>query len=145
MPELEPSCAWPATAATRRMAHITASDVAEGVLKLVRQEIERLKVRLDAQVNALLASAAQHPITYNPQLTENVQRIQQARHKRDIKKLVRKTFGSHRFDNPDSKISLNPIELMNLAGEGFERDMERFGSVLAVDYMEAYYKARCFL
>lgn len=122
--------------------HITASDVAEGVLKLVRQEIEGLKVELDAQVEALLASASQHPITYNPQLTENVQRIQQDRHKRSIKKLVRKTFGSQRFDNPHNKISLNPIELVNLMGEGFEPDMERFGSALAVDYMEAYYKAR---
>ncbi|KAL8367053.1 hypothetical protein RB599_010965 [Gaeumannomyces hyphopodioides] len=120
--------------------HITASDVAEGVLKLVRQRIEGLKAELDAQIDGLLLSAAQHPITYNPQLTENVQRIQQARHKRDIKKLVRKTFGSHRFDNPNNKISLNPIDLVNLVGEGFERDMERFGSALAVDYMEAYYK-----
>lgn len=124
---------------------ITASDVAEGILRLVRQEIEGLKVGMDAQVDALLASAAQHPITYNPQLTENVQRIQQARHKRAVKKLVHKTFGSHRFDNPDSKISLNPIELVDLVGEGFEPDMERFGSALAVDYMEAYYKARYFL
>ncbi|KAJ3536938.1 hypothetical protein NM208_g6513 [Fusarium decemcellulare] len=121
---------------------ITASDVSEEVLKLVHQEIEGLKVEMDVQVDALLASAARHPITYNPQLTENVQRIQQARHKRAIKTLVRKTFGSHRFDSPDSKVSLNPIELMNLMGEGFEPDMERFGSALAVDYMEAYYKTR---
>ncbi|KAH7176009.1 P-loop containing nucleoside triphosphate hydrolase protein [Dactylonectria macrodidyma] len=119
---------------------ITASDVAEGILEIIRQGIEGLKVELDAQVDALITSAAQHPITYNPQLTENVQRIQQARHKRDMKKLVRKTFGSHRFDKPDSKISLNPIELVDLMGEGFEPDMERFGSALAVDYMEAYYK-----
>jgi GTP-binding protein EngB required for normal cell division len=125
--------------------HVTASDVAEGVLRLIRRGIEELKVKLDAQVDALLASAAQHPITYNPQLTENVQRIQQARHKRDIKKLVRKTFGSHRFNSPDSKISLNPIQLVDLVGEGFERNMERFGSALAVDYMEAYYKASYFL
>ncbi|KAK2593836.1 hypothetical protein QQS21_008451 [Conoideocrella luteorostrata] len=124
--------------------HITPSDIAEGILRLVRQEIEKLKAVMDAKINALLASAAQHPITYNPQLTENVQRIQQARHKRKIKKLVRSTFGLRRFDNPDSKISLNPIELVNLVGEGFETDMERFGSALAVDYMEAYYKARCF-
>jgi GTP-binding protein EngB required for normal cell division len=122
--------------------HITASDVVEGVLKLVRRGIEGLKVELDAQVDALLASAAQHPITYNPQLTENVQRTQQARHKRKIKKLVRDTFGSDRFNKPDSKISLNPMQLVDLVGEQFERDMERFGSATAVDYMEAYYKAR---
>lgn len=125
--------------------HITASDVTEEVLKLVRQGIEGLKVELDAQVDALLASAAQHPITYNSQLTDNVQRIQQARHKRDVKKLLHKTFGPDRFDKPGSKMSLNPIELMDLMEEGFERDMERFGSALAVDYMEAYYKARYFL
>ncbi|KAJ9138996.1 p-loop containing nucleoside triphosphate hydrolase protein [Coniochaeta hoffmannii] len=122
------------------LVHITASDVAEEVLKLVRQKIEELKVKLDAEVDALLASAAQHPITYNPQLTESVLQIQQTRHKRDMKKLVRKTFGPHRFDDPDSKISLNPIELMNLVGEGFEHDMERIGGSSAVDYMEAYYK-----
>ena len=125
--------------------HITASDITEGVLKLVRQGIDGLKVELDAKVDELVASAAQHPITYNSQLTENVQRTQQARYNRDIKKLVRETFGSHRFDNPDSKISLNPIQLMKLVGEGYERDMERFGSALAVDYMEAYYKASYFL
>lgn len=122
--------------------HITASDVAEGVLRLLRQAIDELKAEMDAQVDALLESTAQHPITYNPQLTENVQRIQQARHKRNMKKLVRKTFGLHRFDKPDSKISLNPIELVDLVGEGFEKDMDRFGSALAVDYMEAYYKVR---
>lgn len=121
--------------------HITASDVAEGVLKLVHQGIEGLKVELDAEVESLLESTAQHPITYNPQLTENVQRIQKARYKRDMKKLIRKMFGSDRFENPDSKISLNPIELVNSIGRGLETDMERFGSALAVDYMEAYYKA----
>lgn len=121
--------------------HISASDVAEGVLKFIRQGIESLKGDLDAQVDMLLASTTQHPITYNPQLTENVQRIQQARHKRDMKKLLHKTFGANRFDNPNNKISLNPVELVDLMGEGFERNMERFGSSLAVDYMQAYYKA----
>lgn len=120
--------------------NIAASDVAQGVLKFISQGIERLKVELDAQVDALLESGAQHPITYNPQLIENVARIQQARHKRDVKKLVHKTFGIHRFDNPSNKISVNPIELLDLVGKGFEKNMERFGSALAVDYMEAYYE-----
>lgn len=125
--------------------HITASDVAEGVRKLVHRGIEELKVELDAEVESLLESTAQHPITYNPQLTENVQRIQQARHKRDMKKLIGRMFGFDRFENPDSKISLNPIALVNLMGRGLETNMERFGSALAVDYMEAYYKASCSL
>ncbi|KAM3553722.1 hypothetical protein ARSEF4850_006795 [Beauveria asiatica] len=90
---------------------IAASDVAEGVLKLIRQGIDGLKVTMDAQVGALLASTAQHPITYNPQLTKTVQRIQQARQKRAFKTIIRKTFGSTRFDDPNSKISVNPVAL----------------------------------
>ncbi|KAH8903006.1 hypothetical protein BR93DRAFT_202853 [Coniochaeta sp. PMI_546] len=120
--------------------HVAASEVADGVLKIVRQGIEGLRVKLDAQVKKLLASATQHPITYNAQLTENVQRIQEARHKRDFRKLVGNMFGEHRFDHPDNKLSVNPIQLLELLGKGSERDMERFGSSLAVDYMEAYYK-----
>lgn len=121
--------------------HIAPADVSEAILRFVRREIEKLKDVMDAQVDALLVSAAQHPITYDRRLTENVQRIQRARHKRGIKKLADKTFGSHRFEGPDSKISLNPIEFVNLMEEEFETDMERFGSSLAVDYMNAYYKA----
>src|SRR3569833_3488169 len=41
-------------------------------------------------------------------------------------------------------MSLIPIEFVDLLGERFETDMERFGSALAVDYMEAYYKVRHF-
>ncbi|KAK1756313.1 hypothetical protein QBC47DRAFT_460164 [Echria macrotheca] len=120
--------------------HITARDVTEGVLGVVRQGVEGLKAELDAQVDKLLESVVQHTITYNPQLTENVQRIQQNRHKHNFRKLIRKTFGQQTFDDPERKIVLNPIQLLDLAGEGFEPDMERFGSALAVDYMEAYYK-----
>ncbi|KAK5654259.1 hypothetical protein OQA88_7434 [Cercophora sp. LCS_1] len=127
--------------ATREIVeHVTASDVAEGVLGIVRQGIEGLKVGLDVQVEELLESVKQHAITYNPQLTENVQRIQQDRHKHDVRQLIRKMFGQDTFDEPHKKISLNPIQLLKVADEGFEPDMERFGTALAVDYMEAYYK-----
>ncbi|KAH7245306.1 P-loop containing nucleoside triphosphate hydrolase protein [Fusarium tricinctum] len=119
---------------------ISASEVSEGVLKLIHKEIEGLKVNMDAQIDALLASAAQHLITSNSQLTRDVQRTQQNRHKRAITALINDMFGKARFDGSDKKISINPIELLKLAGEGREPDMERFGSALAVDYMKAYYK-----
>ncbi|KAF9777043.1 hypothetical protein IL306_004686 [Fusarium sp. DS 682] len=120
---------------------ITASDVTEGILKLINQKVHELKVEMISQIEALLIAYAQHPITYNPQLTENVQKIQQARHKRLLKAVIGKTFGPNRFDKPENKISLNPVQLMELVQEGIESDMDRFGSALAVDYMEAYYKA----
>ena len=119
---------------------ISASDVADEILKFIRQGVEVLKVDLNTKIDELLVSAAQIPITYNPQLTEIVQRTQRARHRRSIKKVVRQLLGAHRFDSPDSKLSLNPLKLVDAVGEAFEPDMERFGSSLAVDYMEAYYK-----
>jgi len=61
---------------TRLIVKQTATrDVAKGVPKLVRQGSEGLKSELDAKIDALLASATQHPITYNAQLTENAQQI----------------------------------------------------------------------
>ncbi|KAM0331648.1 hypothetical protein ACHAQA_003327 [Verticillium albo-atrum] len=121
--------------------HVAASDVANEVLKLVHDGIEGLKTGLDAKIDELLASASQHPITYNRQLTDNVQKTQQARHRRAIDKLVREALDSDYFDNPDKKIRLNPVKFVALLVGGLESDMERFGSSMAVDYMEAYYKA----
>ena len=121
--------------------HITPVDMAEKVLTFIHQETDKMKIKMDNTVNALLASARQHQITYDTRLIENVQRIQQARRRRVHKKMVGKAFGSQRFDSPDSKISINPIEFMSVLEEGFESNMEQFGSAIAVDYMKAYYKA----
>ncbi|KAI5464414.1 P-loop containing nucleoside triphosphate hydrolase protein [Mariannaea sp. PMI_226] len=92
--------------------HVTANDVVIEVLKFVRESIEELRVELDAKATELLDSAMQHPITYNRQLTENVQKAQHQR--------IRNIFGSQRMN-------LNPVQFL-------------FGSSTAVDYMEAYYK-----
>jgi hypothetical protein len=105
--------------------------------------VEELKIGLDAKVDELLVSATQHPITYNRQLTDNAQKAQQARHKRAIRQLIRKVFGSQHFDDVDRKINLNPVHFVDLLAQGLEPNMELFGSSTAVDYMEAYYKASC--
>ncbi|KAI1878828.1 hypothetical protein JX265_003005 [Neoarthrinium moseri] len=113
--------------------HVAASDVVAELIKVVHTKIEEIKVGLDAKIEELLVSATeQHPITYNRQLTENVQKAQQARHKRSIKKLVRKTFGSQNFDDVERKISLNPVQFVDLLAQGLEPDMELFGSSTAV-------------
>ncbi|KAL5611138.1 hypothetical protein FOBRF1_007255 [Fusarium oxysporum] len=124
---------------------IAAKEVSKGVLKHIRKEIDGLKTTMGAQIGALLKSAEQHPITNNPQLIQNVQQTQEDRHKRTTKALITKMFGTNRFDGSDKKISINPLELLKVAGQGFEPNMERFGSALAVDYMKAFYKARYML
>ncbi|ETS74022.1 hypothetical protein PFICI_13888 [Pestalotiopsis fici W106-1] len=121
--------------------HVAASDVADEVIKFVHESIEALKVELDNKINELLTMATNHPITYNRQLTENVQKAQQARQKSAIKQLIRNTFGSQHFEDADRKINLNPVKFVDLLAQSLEPDMELFGSSAAVDYMEAYYKA----
>ncbi|KAH7186175.1 P-loop containing nucleoside triphosphate hydrolase protein [Fusarium flagelliforme] len=110
----------------------TASEVSKGVLKYIRKEINELETKMIAQINTLLESAAQYPITNNSQLTRNVQRIQQKRHKRNTIARINDMFGQNRFDGSDKKISINPLELLKVFQEGFEPNMERFGSALAV-------------
>lgn len=121
--------------------HVAASDVVDEVIKFIHQGIEELKFDLDDKVEELLPSATGHPITYNRQLTQNVQKAQQARQKRAIKQLIRNTFGSQHFDDVDRKISLNPVKFVDLLAQNLETDMELFGSSTAIDYMEAYYEA----
>lgn len=120
--------------------HVAASDVMDQVNKFVHERTEALKVELDDKIDELLTLATNHPITYNRLLTENVQKAQQARQKRAIKQLLRNTFGSQHFEDPDRKISLNPVTFVDLLAESLESNMELFGSSAAVDYMEAYYK-----
>ncbi|KAF5660725.1 hypothetical protein FDENT_13685 [Fusarium denticulatum] len=115
-------------------------EVSEKVLRLIRKEVEGLGVKMSAEIDTLLESATRHPITHNPQLVQHVQQTQEDRHKRMVKSLITKMFGTNRFDGSDKKISINPLELLTLAGHGFEPNMERFGSALAVDYMKAFYK-----
>jgi hypothetical protein len=121
--------------------HVTASDVFLEVLKFVRTKVEGLKLELDAKIRNALRSAMQPPITYNSQLTQNVQKAQQARNKREIKTLIREIFGRQTFEDVNRKMSLNPVQLVDMLAQRLEPNMERFGSSMAVDYMEAYYKA----
>jgi len=121
--------------------HVASRDVVSEVLDFVHEKVEELKFGLDAKIDELLDSAMQHPITYNCQLTENVQKAQEARHKGAIKQLVRKLYGSDHFDDTERKLYLSPVQLVDHLAQGLEVDMERFGSSTAVDYMEAYYKA----
>ncbi|KAF5536716.1 Mx2 (GTPase) [Fusarium phyllophilum] len=117
-----------------------AREVSERVLRLIRKEVEGLRLKMNGEIDKLLVSATQHPITSNPELVQHVKKTQEDRHKRKVKSLITKMFGTNRFEGSDKKISINPLELLKLAERGFEPNMERFGSALAVDYMKAFYK-----
>lgn len=126
------------------LSHIVASDVADQVLKFVHDGIEKLRIQLGQKICELLASATQHPITYNRQLTEDVGRIQEQRFRRALKKVIGDTFRDD-LQEAQNKIRFNPVHFIDSLAVNLMPDLENFGSLTAVDYMEAYYKVRTLL
>lgn len=121
--------------------HSVADDVVDGIEMLINVGIEECKVGMDQKIEELLQPHRNtHAITYNNQLIIRVQAAQQERHRRAIEKKIRETFGTKGFKDVDSKVYINPAQIVGLFLDEVEGDMGRFGSSLAVDYMEAYYQ-----
>lgn len=123
--------------------HIAADDVADKLLMLLNTRIDEYKVDLEEKVEELLhPHLTQHAITYNHQLTQNVQNAQYARKKSAIEKKINETFGNKGYLDGENRVYITPTRIIDLFLHELEPEMRRFGSSLAVDYMEAYYKVR---
>ncbi|CAG9975170.1 unnamed protein product [Clonostachys byssicola] len=121
--------------------HIAANEVIREILILLNSEIDQLKVSMNDKVRELLqAQFALHSITYNPQLSENVQKVQWARKKRQLEKRIQEKFGFKSADEPGEKLIIDAPQMVELFLDETELDMIRFGSSMAVDYMQAYYQ-----
>lgn len=121
--------------------HVAAEEVVDDLLLVVNDRIDELKANLDQKIQSLLQPHYNfHAITYNSQLTVNVQEAQRTRIRRAIKNKIRKTFGTKSFNEPNYKLNVNPAQIVDLFLDEIDQDMEHFGSSTAVDYMEAYYK-----
>jgi GTP-binding protein EngB required for normal cell division len=121
---------------------ICPPEAEDRLLKFVGQQVLQLETSMNLKVEEMLKPHLHlHAITYNPQLTHNVQKAQRARNKSSIREKLKDTFGMQRWDNdPERKISINPSRIVDLFLNETEPDMEKFGSSIAVDYMQAYYK-----
>jgi len=125
------------------LGHVAAEDTADGISRILNEGIEKLKSSLDVKVAELLEPHHRgHPITYNHYLTANVQETHSGRQKRAIERVLKETFGlvciasRYSFVNHNVDFSILVDSLVLHA----EVDMEQYGSSLAVDYTEAYYK-----
>ncbi|KAK3614175.1 hypothetical protein LTR56_027424 [Elasticomyces elasticus] len=78
-----------------------------------------------------------HPKTYNHYWTDKARKAQSRRRWRRIEMILREEFGDL---NTQTYTAIEPLHLLNLFDDDIEADMENYGSRLAVDYMEAYYK-----
>ncbi|OXV05809.1 hypothetical protein Egran_06423 [Elaphomyces granulatus] len=127
------------------LQHVAVEETTDRILReIVNPEMETLKGDLEKKVKELLAPHySGHPITYNHYLTENVQKAQAARRKREIETHLEKFLDISTFALSGYHINggVDVGDLLNGLVQGTEADMERWASSTAIDYMEAYYKA----
>lgn len=122
--------------------HITVKETATAILYILKSGTDKLKKELAEKFKELLEPHLDgHPITYNHYLTDTVQKVQGKRRRNQLEQELKDLTGCKSFDN-EPECEIDPSELLNRLERRMEVDMERFGSELAIDYMEAYYKVK---
>ncbi|KAF1975224.1 dynamin family protein [Bimuria novae-zelandiae CBS 107.79] len=114
----------------------------EGLLRqLIYPRLEILTQQLREKVKELLQPhETGHPITYNHYLTENVQKAQDKRRAREIKKSLAGFFGADYTSEEYVNRNINVNSLTQVLLTKTEADMNNYASSIATDFMEAYYK-----
>ncbi|KAG6008281.1 hypothetical protein E4U21_004743 [Claviceps maximensis] len=119
--------------------HITVQETATPILYILKNGTDKLKKELSEKFKELLQPHFDgHPITYNHYLTDTVQKAQAKRRRHQLETELTNMIGRDSFDGSSKYI--DPSVLLNKLEKRMEVNMERFGSELAIDYMEAYYK-----
>ena len=120
--------------------HIAVEETAAGLFAMISRSIEPLKRDIEKKLAELLKPHSEgHPVTYNNSLTETVQKVQAERSRKLLEKQLREVFGTKNFVG-GHPISVYPFNILSQLEKHIEVDMERHGSEVAVDYMEAYYQ-----
>ncbi|KAK5992165.1 Interferon-induced GTP-binding protein Mx2 [Cladobotryum mycophilum] len=120
--------------------HVSVDETADEILGIINRKIDALKQDLDAKFNELIEPHYLcHPITLSHYMTDNVQKAQAARRRRNLEETMTKQLGATSLQVTHN-VNFNPLQLLNNLDANSETDMERYGSDLAADYMEAYYK-----
>ncbi|KAK7911643.1 P-loop containing nucleoside triphosphate hydrolase protein [Apiospora marii] len=122
--------------------YIVDENTAESLLReIVEPSLGKLRDSLSTKVEEILEPhLSGHPITYNHYLTENVQKAQAARHRRELESQLRAFFGESNFRNSNIKMDVNPMLLLRTLSSTSEPDMDTVSCSMATDMMEAYYK-----
>lgn len=132
------------TTAMSILDHVALPKTVDGISAIVNQGIASLRTKLEVKVAELLAPHYEgHPITYNHYLTDMVQKAQAQRRRKNLERFVASNSKLSQMTG-GYRENFSFVELVELLSkmETIEPDMEQQASGLAVDYSEAYYKAR---
>ncbi|KAI2622504.1 P-loop containing nucleoside triphosphate hydrolase protein [Hypoxylon sp. NC1633] len=123
------------------LQHVADEQTADALLReVVGPSMERLKENLTKKVEEILdPHVSGHPITYNHYLTENVQKVQAARRRRELEECLKPFFKPGAFLEGDGTY-VGPKSLLDTLASKTEPNMDEFSCSMATDMMEAYYK-----
>jgi GTP-binding protein EngB required for normal cell division len=129
------------------LQHIADEKTAVALLReVVGPSMENLKESLAIKVDEILEPHfSGHPITYNHYLTENVQKAQAARHRRELEKRLRGFFKKEELSQGATNHWFDMRSLLDTLVSHMEPDMDKFSCSMATDMMQAYYKVNSFL
>lgn len=128
------------------LGHVADEQTASALFRnVIEPAMEDLKRDVFEKVEEILdPHISGHPITYNHYLTENVQKAQIERHKRNLEIQLQKFFGLDTANGvTDRTQSYSPFNLKVLLDKIMsetEPNMDRHSCSVAADFMEAYYK-----
>jgi hypothetical protein len=134
--------------ATQKFLQVAAEYVAdEATAKLLVNEVitpslESLRRTLEARTKDLLLPHQRgHPITYNQDFTETLQKIRAERRESELGDILRDFFGMGDLEQPYySESDIYPMRLLKKLLKSTKPDMNRFSSSEALNCMLAYYK-----
>ncbi|KAK8054613.1 P-loop containing nucleoside triphosphate hydrolase protein [Apiospora phragmitis] len=107
---------------------------------VIGPSMEGFKTDLTRKVEEILdPHISGHPITYNHYLTENVQKAQAARRRRDLEDQLKPLFRDDLQIGSTSR-SFSLEYLLDTLSSRLEPDMDIVSCSMAIDMMEAYYK-----
>jgi GTP-binding protein EngB required for normal cell division len=124
------------------LAHHSNLSTLDALLKhFIYPRLEDLTKELRGKVDELLKPHdIGHPITYNHYLTENVQKAQDKRRAREIRKSLESFFGGDYTAEGTHAMQIDVNKLIQFLVAKTEADMNNYASSTATDFMEAYYK-----
>ncbi|KAK7995043.1 hypothetical protein PG990_013816 [Apiospora arundinis] len=130
------------TTVSAAIRHIVDENTAESIQQeVVGPSMDRLKVGLIMKVEEILGPhMLGHPITYNHYLTDNVQKAQAARQRRELEDQLKSFFSIADIVDSDISRDFNPSLLLSTLLSDSEPEMDIVSCSMATDMMEAYYK-----
>lgn len=117
---------------------VAATQTRVAIRGTIDMGMEAIKLELKRKTGQILENHVNgHPITYNRQLIDEVQKVQAERRAKHLETMMVETFGQDwEIDQP----AYYPSKIVDLIRNVTDVNMENYASSLAVDYTEAYFK-----